>query len=254
MGIFAVYFSPTGTSKKGAEAIANVFSTDFKSIDITRFDSMPENISFKKDDIVVFGAPVYSGRIYKGAAERLKKLKGDSTACIITVTYGNRAFEDALLELSDIVSENGFIPAAGAALIGQHTYGEIQVGRPDENDIKDDTNFAEKAKSKIESGNFDKILVPGNRPYIKGDKGGNGGSFRPLTNENCIQCGLCVDNCPEGAIAADCCTISDKCIACFRCIRNCPMGAKYINTPEYLCFAENFTKKLSKRLENQYFI
>ncbi|MCI1958937.1 MAG: 4Fe-4S binding protein [Clostridia bacterium] len=252
--VYSVYFSPTGTSKKGAETIAKVFSPDFKAIDITKFDSMPKDMSFKKDDLVVFGAPVYSGRIYKGASERLKKFKGDSTICIISVTYGNRAFDDALIELSDIVSENGFIPVAGAALVAQHTYGEIQVGRPDDNDVKEDTDFAEKVKSKIENGKTEKISVPGNRPYIKGDQGGKGGSFRPLTNDNCIQCGLCVDNCPEGAIAPDCRTISDKCIACFRCIRNCPMGAKYIDTPEYLGFAESFTKKLSKKLENQYFI
>jgi len=250
MCVYAVFFSPTGTSKKGAQAIAAVLSPDYKSIDITKFDSLPEEITFEKDDIAVFGAPVYSGRIYKGAAERLAKIKGNGSKCIITVTYGNRAFDDALLELSDIVSSNGFVPVAAAALVAQHTYGKIQLGRPDENDLKEDTAFAENVKAKLENGQCEKISVPGNRPYRSG---GKGGSFRPFTYACCIKCGLCVQNCPEGAIADDCITISDKCISCFRCIRNCPMGAKHVNTPEYISFAEDFTKKLSKRIENKYF-
>ena len=252
----AIYFSPTFTSKKGAVAIGKELSENGSvlELDVTRYDAVPEKTRFCREDLVVFGAPVYGGRLYRGCKERFAQFSGDQTPCVITVTYGNRHYDDALLELSDLVRERGFVPVAGAALIGQHTYGEIQVGRPDERDMEEDREFAARVRENLASG---KVLeeVPGHRPYIKGEEGGRGGNFRPLTKETCISCGICVKECPEGAIEADCRTIKeDKCIACFRCIRICPVQAKHMNVKPYLDFAEMFTKKLSEPRKNEYFL
>mgnify|MGYP002799423549 CR=1 FL=1 len=118
---------------------------------------------------------------------------------MITVTYGNRHYDDALIELFDLVREQGFRPLAAAALVGQHTYGHIQVGR--------------------------------------------------------TGCGLCVRECPEGAIGEDCRTIDpEACISCFRCIRICPTGAKNMDVPAYQEFAEEFSRKLSQPRKNEYFL
>lgn len=252
----AIYFSPTFTSKKGAVAIGKALADDgcITEIDVTRYDRVIEKTQFDRKDLVVFGAAVYGGRLYRGCKERFRKFSGNQTPCVITVTYGNRHYDDALLELFDLVKEQGFVPVAGAALIGQHTYGEIQVGRPDEDDLKEDREFAAKVKEKLVLGEILET-VPGNRPYIKGEEGGKGGNFRPLTAETCMSCGLCVKECPEGAIAEDCRTIDgNRCIACFRCIRICPVQAKNMNVAPYLEFAEMFTKKLSEPRKNEYFL
>ncbi len=252
----AIYFSPTFTSKKGAEAIAAALAPDGKALsaDVTRYDAVPEITEFGPEDMVVFGAPVYGGRLYRGAKERFCRFRGRNTPCVITVTYGNRHYDDALLELFDLVRELGFIPVGAAALVGQHTYGEIQVGRPDASDLKEDNAFALQVKEALEAGRFLES-VPGNRPYVKGEEGGKGGSFRPLTDQTCSRCGLCVRECPEGAIAADCRTIDpEKCISCFRCIRICPRKAKNMNVPAYLEFAESFSAKLSNPRKNEYFL
>ena len=255
----AVYFSPTGGSAKCANSIAKAIDKDALSLDVTLPDAQPGGKLFGKDEIVVFSAPVYGGRMYRGALDRIKDFKGDETPCIITVSYGNRHYDDALLELSDFVSARGFIPVAGAALVARHTFGEIQVDRPNEEDLLENKAFADKVFCLLEAAEdrkFPKILLPGNRPYIDGEKGGGGGTkYRPTTNDSCTMCGLCRTQCPEGAIANDNKTIDNaRCISCFRCIRNCPMQAKECVTEAYLKFAKEFTEKLAARRENEYFL
>lgn len=246
---YVIYFSPTGTSKKSAISIARGLEGELNEIDITQLPI--NNKEFSRHDVVVFGVPVYGGRIPKVAKERLKYFKGNHTPCIITVTYGNRHYDDALLELFDLVKDQGFIPVAGAALIGEHTYGKIQVGRPDHDDTYSDQLFGSLVRLKINKDNFSFVSIPGRYPYRDG---GNGGSFRPGTNENCNHCGLCVKKCPVQAIEDDCKTISDKCISCFRCIRICPMKAKNMDGDKgYQEFAVAFSQKLSKRRENEFF-
>lgn len=221
----------------------------YQEVDLT---CQAAEIQFTSQDAVVFGAPVYGGRLFKGFAERLAGVRGDQTPCVVTVTYGNRDYDDALLEFCDLVKAQGFIPIAAAALVGQHTYGSIQVGRPDEKDLAENAAFAQKAAEKLQNGDYSTPEVPGSRPY---QKGGNGGSFYPLTSDACVQCGRCAAECPMQAIEKDYRTIrQDRCIACFRCIRRCPVGAKNIDVPAYQEFAVMFTEKLKEAKANTYFL
>lgn len=101
---YAIYFSPTYTSKKSAVSIARGLEGELTEIDLTLKDAIPE-ILFSRHDIVVFGFPVYAGRILPEALDRLSSFRGDHTPCVITVTYGNRHYDDALLELFDNIKE-----------------------------------------------------------------------------------------------------------------------------------------------------
>ncbi len=259
--VSSVYYSPTRTSKKSADTIASVFAEEFESMDVTMKECELSRNEFTSSDVVVFGAPVYSGRLFRGSVEAFKQLKGNNTPCIVTVTYGNRHYDDALLELADLVTEQGFIPIAGAALIGEHTFGEIQMGRPNQEDLEEDKRFAKKVKcyieeTEIETGEkieWKKIHLPGNTPY---KEGGNGGGFRPSTLDTCVDCGLCAKRCPMQAIDyTDVSKINnDTCISCFRCIKACPVQAKICDSEAYITFAEGFTKRLAERRENEYFL
>ena len=228
--------------------MAAAISDNINVIDLTCLRESQE-YQFGKEDFVIFGMPVYGGRVPNAAKKRLEKLKGKGSACLAVVSYGNRDYDDALLELVDFVKEKGFIVKGAAAVVGRHTYGEIQVTRPDETDFIQDKKFAAAAFAKAD--NMPEAVIPGNFPY---KDGGSGGKFRPLTSSDCTKCGLCVKECPVQAIAEDCMTISDECLACFRCIRNCPVHAKNMDTEEYKAFANMFTKKLCVKKDNQYFL
>lgn len=249
---YAIYFSPTYTSKKSAVSIARGLEGELTEIDLTLKDTISEK-EFTRHDIVVFGFPVYAGRILPEALNRLNSFRGDHTSCIITVTYGNRHYDDALLELFNNVKDRGFIPIAGAALIGEHTYGHIQVGRPNRDDLYRDELFGSLVRLKIKDDNFSFVSVPGKYPYKDGDIKG---IYHPDTNELCNQCGMCVKMCPVNAIDKENCkAIDDNCIACFRCIRICPQHAKNMdNNKKYQEFAKAFSEKLAKPRENEYFI
>ncbi len=242
---YAVYFSPTGNSKKYAMAAVNAICEKVEEIDVT---VMPSDGEFTAEDFVVFAVPVYAGRVPNVARERLERFKGDNTPCILIATFGNREFDDALLEMADMFSNQGFIIKGAAGVIGRHTYGEIQVDRPNESDLEACSKFALEASKS--SSNWPEFNIPGNRPYREGVAKG---SHHPTINENCIKCGLCVRACPVQAIGEDCISVSEKCISCFRCIRNCPVSGKEIVTEEYIKFATDFTEKLKERRENQFF-
>ncbi len=253
MDVTSVYFSATGTTKKGVEAIGKALDENAKSFDISMYNSVDKDVFLDNQDVVVFGVPVYGGRVLESAIDRLKHFKGNNTPCVLSVTFGNRDFDDALLELSDTVKANGFVPIAAAMLIGEHTYGKIQVGRPNKNDVEEDVLFAKKVANKLKKGELEAISVPGNRPYRKGAT--KGGHFTPLTSTKCVNCGQCAKLCPSGAIdKMDFSKIdSSKCISCFRCIRICPVGAKNAEYDEYINFAKDFSEKINKvTLENKY--
>ena len=48
---------------------------------------------------------VYAGRVPALAVERLKGIKTSGVKCVIVAVYGNRAYEDALVEMQDVATE-----------------------------------------------------------------------------------------------------------------------------------------------------
>ena len=241
-----ICFSPTGNSRKSALAMANAVADTVEVIDLTAAAALR---IIPASELAIFAAPVYGGRIPAVARERFEAISGSNTPCLIVASYGNRHYDDALLEMADLARENGFIVKGGAAVIGRHTYGEIQIDRPNAADLTEMADFARRAVAK--PADAPEFVIPGNRPY---KDGGKGGKFRPLTGDACVHCGLCARECPTHAIEGDHITVSEGCISCFRCIRSCPVHAKHMDTPEYNGFAAMFTEKLKERRENEFFL
>ena len=97
--VWAIYFSPTGGTKKAALYLAEGLGKEVKEVDLSAPDF--NGAEFKKDDLVIVAAPAFGGRIPALMAERLKCTAGKGAAAVTAAVYGNRAYEDALVELND---------------------------------------------------------------------------------------------------------------------------------------------------------
>jgi ferredoxin len=201
-----------------------------RTIDLTPAEAARQTFSANPQGLTIIGAPVYAGRVPADMVVRLRNITGGGGPAVVLVVYGNRAYEDALLELRDLALGAGFQPIAAGAFIGEHSYSQdatpIALGRPDGADMPP-------------------LSVPGTFPYK--DSGLTSG-VAPVTDAaQCDRCGECVSLCPGGAIAAEDPSHADaeKCIRCCACVKFCPLGAKAMDHPRIQQFREYLTKNHS---------
>ena len=122
-------------------------------------------IASPEGDLVVAAAPVFGGRIPGLVAEKLKKIDGNGKRAVTLAVYGNRAYDDALLELNRVMEEQGFQVIASAALVAQHSMApEVAQGRPDDADSQAILNFSRKVLEKLECPEPKTVTVPATIP------------------------------------------------------------------------------------------
>ncbi len=230
-----VYFSPTGTTRTVLKSIAKGMAVDdVESIDLTLPEAARMVIPPFSDELVVLGAPVYGGRVPVDAIRRFECLDAHHTLAVLVVVYGNRDFEDALLELRDQAVARGFHPVAGGTFIGEHSFATddapIAHGRPDAKDIRKAMEFGARIKDRISAlaspQSLSELDVPGRFPY---EGGAQSLGVSPQTEEDlCDACGICADVCPTAAITVDgiAATEVKLCIRCCACIKSCPTKAR----------------------------
>lgn len=167
MSIYAIYFSPTGGTEKIVTFIAEQFG-EYQSIDLCEKTSGLTN-DFSKEDLCIIGVPSFGGRVPAIALERIKALSGNNATAILITVYGNRAYEDTLIELEDTLIEKNFTCQAAIAAVAEHSImHQFATGRPDQNDLTELASFAQKIKEKTNNTvktDFPPVHVPGNRPY-----------------------------------------------------------------------------------------
>lgn len=267
----AVYFSPTGTTKKIVTAVADCIGTELgllkEQYDFTLPQVRKEGITFGADEIVVFGIPTYAGRIPNVLLKYLATVKAEGALAVPIALYGNRNFDDSLIELRNLLEENGFHTIAGAAFIGEHSFSKVLgKARPDAADMNRAKEFGEKAAGKIK-GIIDvaalrPVEVKGETPirnyYQPRDRKGNPIDIRkvvPKTKENCTKCGICAAVCPMGSIPKDhVAELTGICIKCGACIKSCPVEAKYYDDEGYLYHKTELELGYERRAEPELFL
>lgn len=253
MKITTVYFSATYTTHRIVSHLAKRMSEEVTECDITTHTPTTETV-IPKDELLIVGIPVYAGRVPEMAVERIRRFKGQGTPAVAVAVYGNRDYDDALLELSDLLSENGFQVISAGAFIAQHCiFPKVGTHRPDADDYQQINVFADET-NKIFNKNREKLLpihVPGNRPYkIPGSI-----PIYPSGNSSCKECGKCIELCPTGAIPKNNPKEVDetKCIKCGRCIVVCPTKSRQFRGVKYTLASMKFNTAYKERREPEMF-
>ncbi|WP_424245269.1 ferredoxin [Elusimicrobium posterum] len=254
--VTALYFSPTKNTRKVVGAIARNITDNVEEIDLTRQGNRAQRFTFGPDELVIIGAPVYGGRIPQIPDGIFDGVYGALTPAVYVVTYGNREYDDALLELSNLGKEKGFKTLAAAALVTPHTFfPEVAAGRPDDSDNEQLYKFVDDIIKKLKKKNpFEKELkIKGNFPYRIYKKA----PFAPVASKKCNRCGTCVVVCPVKAIksANPRYTERSNCILCFACVKNCPKHARDVRALTFKLGLKMLGKKLLKqRKEPEFFV
>ena len=255
--VTAVFFSPAGGTKKVVRAFVSALPYLAEDLDLTPFAKRLESRSFGGDELVVFAVPVYAGRIAPLAAERLVHMRGSRTPVVCLAVYGNRAYEDALLELTALARQKGFVPFAAAAAVTQHSImGRVAAGRPDGQDKENLSFFARRVSTKLAEAQNPQDLtvpcVPGSFPY----KPYKAVGFVPFALSSCIRCGRCAALCPAGAIslADPRQTDAARCTFCMGCVRICPVGAREVDKEKLHSAEAIFVQKFGARRELEFFL
>ncbi len=269
MKITIVYFSPTGTTKKALQTFGNKLAEALNTYPIQELDFTPKKnrereYRFSKEDLVVLGLPVYAGRVPNVLKEFLRSIEGDGAKGVAITLFGNRNFDDALVELRDKMTENSFQVLGAGAFVGEHSFSRtLGKGRPLPEDLKQLEEFALAVAAKVGEDNPDTdFSVPGEVPirpyYTPKNMEGEPVNFlkaKPLTSSACTDCKLCVELCPMDSITyEDTSQIPGICIKCSACVKFCPVGAKYFEDVGFLSHKQQIETTFIEPKENQWFI
>lgn len=248
-----IIFSPTGGTKKCADIVSTALGGEWNTIDLTdpQFDA--SQYSFALEDVVVIAVPSFGGRVPDIAVKQIKLLKGNRARAILLCAFGNRAYDDTLLELRNAAMDAGFSCYAALSAVAQHSImPQFGANRPDEADIQELTEFAKQINEKLGQPLFEDLNVPGNAAYREY----NGVPLKPKANSSCKKCGLCAQKCPVQAIDPlhPKKTDVDKCISCMQCVAICPQKARNVSKLKVGLAAFKMKKNCHDRKANELYL
>jgi len=257
--LYEIYFSPTGGTGRVSRILAEELSAALGIPEVTvdlletlrDGGTLPE---FTEEDICLISVPSFAGRVPLPAAEYLTSLKGCGARAILNVVFGNRAIDDTLLELKDILEDAGFVCTAAMETVAEHSiFRQFGAGRPDEKDSAELREFAGKAAElAAEHSAKGSLAVPGNYPYRERKPV----SMVPEGSGDCTECGICAAECPVHAIPADSPKEVDRqvCFGCMRCVSVCPAGCRDIPAQLREKMLPHMSQVCSGRKENRIYL
>lgn len=263
--VWAVYFSATDTTKKTvltiADEAARLLGAEREDYDFTLPGMRENGFAAGKDDLVIFGTPVYAGRVPNVLLKYLATIQGNGALAVPVVLFGNRNFDDGLIELRDILENTGFHTVAAAAFVGEHSFSKtLAAGRPDADDMKEALAFAGKVAEKVKGLPEGEVPAP---VEVEGVPHPYRGYYQPrdrkgvsidirkvksLVSDACDDCKICADVCPMGSISHE--NVREYtgiCIKCGACIKKCPKQARYYEDEGYLYHQHELEEGYTRR-------
>lgn len=280
--LYAVYFSPAGSTGSVTEHISGIIAGKInvpcEVIDFTLPKMRKDKYIFDENDLAIFGMPTYAGRIPNKALPFVQSLfEGNGALAVSLVTYGNRNFDSSLTELTEELSADGFRVLAASAWVCRHVFSKkIAAGRPDDSDRAKMETFADEVVKRLTALDADgsrysaksglegwkcPVIRSGEpvAPYYvpKGDDG-NPAKFlkaKPLTDTvKCTNCGICAEVCPMGSVSSENYSeVTGICIKCQACVVKCPEGAKYFDDAAFLSHVRMLENNFTARKEPEWY-
>lgn len=264
------YFSPTGATLEVARRFGTKLGeTTGLEVEYHSY-TLPQERQylpqFKAGDVVVWATPVYAGRIPNKTLPYVQRaLQGNGNPAIALVTFGNRAYDNALAELVGIMHRGGLKVFGGAAVVTRHAFSDtLGSGRPNPDDLVALDHFAGEVKMLMRAGLTTKLIVKGDEQPteyytpLKSDNAPAGFlKARPSCNlELCVRCGKCQYVCPMGSIESrnGVPFFAGICIKCQACRRVCDSGAISFADSEYLSHVAMLERNFAAPKANEFFL
>lgn len=261
MKTYSIYFSGTGNTKKVVKAIAGGISSEFEEINWTEPATRAMGHAFQREDYVVFGVPTIAGRVPNVLLKSFGNIVGNGARAVAAVTYGNRAYDDSLLELARLLKERGFRVIGGAAFPAEHSFSRILgAGRPDSEDLTKAVDFGRNVVAKIDDSEpeifrADSELKSYFQPRDREKNPINILKVKPVFNAGrCVGCGRCVKACPMGSIDKNTMEVTGICIKCCACVKGCPEGAWSFEDEGFLYHKSELEYLYGDRKEIEFYI
>lgn len=235
--IHFAYFTPTQVTRRYVYCVASGMSNGIPTAqyNLTSVKERHEQHSLEKDELLIVALPSFGGRVPRISPALLRNFWGQDTPAVAITTYGNRGYDDTLLEMQDILKEQGFVTVAGAAFVSVHALSaKVGAGRPNADDLQAAKLFGTQVREKLDAAeSIESIPLPGNIPFKELPPPSN---FSPITNDKCVLCMQCFRWCPGDAITYNNPNETDvtKCILCHGCVVRCPVQARQVVNEPFL--------------------
>ena len=276
MKIKAYYFSPTGATRKVTQQVGERLAQELGASEEYHSYTLPHEREmlpvFEDDDIVLWATPVYAGRIPNKTLDYVRAaLTNTSTHShnnsIALVTFGNRAYDNALAELVGLMQDGGHNPMGAAAVVTRHAFSDtLGSGRPNADDFAAIDEFVTKLAKKLSSftSHRSPLMVPGEahpeKYYTPLKTNSAPAGFlkaKPSCDrDRCTRCGGCLTVCPMGSIGVDggFPVFDGICIKCQACRRTCTTGTIAFTDPEYLSHVAMIERTFGDPKQTEYFV
>ena len=238
MSYAQIVFSPTGGTARVADILTKNWS-DVEKIDLSKAETDFSEYKFSSEDMVLVAMPSFGGLAPKTAIDRLLRISGNGAKCVVVAVYGNRAYEDTLVQMQDAAEKSDFRVIAGISAVAEHSImHQYATGRPNQSDIAQLSSFADRIAEKSLEEKISKLVLP------------------PKCTSSCVSCGLCANVCPVQAIDRNNSKVTDskKCISCMRCVSVCPQYARKVSSAMTSIAALAIKRACSEKKENELFI